>query len=74
MVGLSQSMLWFAIMNSQLCGFCGRTNTGMTQHGMPTDDSRCVPFRYDKHHLTNEYAQYMAGFLKPEITAYLAQH
>jgi hypothetical protein len=32
-----------------------------------------VPFSYDKHHLTYEYAQFMAGFLKPEITTYLAQ-
>lgn len=32
-----------------------------------------VPFSYDKHHLTYQYAQYIAGFLKPEITAYLAQ-
>jgi hypothetical protein len=32
-----------------------------------------VPISNDKHLLTYQYAQYMAGFITPEITAYLAQ-
>jgi peptidoglycan/LPS O-acetylase OafA/YrhL len=43
---------------------CGNAACPMTT---PDD----VPFSYDEHHLTYEYAVYMAGFLAPEITAYV---